>query len=354
VVFSRLIFSLSAAALAKAGFVLSVACPDSIGASRQKKGHPQNSGYPYYPLLKANQFGMPVNGKPLGLPSPFGEGAGVRLLTYIIIIVSLLIDLHAMKNPPRHLSNWELSYHINKDHLPTDFRDTMDTLLEFCNFYTNIYEACNHRLTPELNKLMLRHYPATQQATHPAQLDYIQDLHETNIFGLLLTLRNRLREQREGINTREKYPKLDSWKEFYCTPSQPDTVNDKHRNIYVDTDDAEWEKYKQEENRKFKMLHEWQQSRQTEYYDLVQPYLFEYFPDLHNLEPDFWILYAVTVRDNYEEWLTSCEYLETAIEYHLPPDSITWDYPDFKQCLRKQRPHYFNQVQENRNKMIFG
>jgi len=86
----------------------------------------------------------------------------------------------------------------------------------------------------------------------------------------------------------------------------------------------------------------------------VQPYLFEYLPALHNLEPDFWILYAVTVRDNYEEWLTCCEYLETAIEYHLPPESITWEHADFKKALRENRPLYSKQVQERRDKMIFG
>ncbi len=257
-------------------------------------------------------------------------------------------------NQLRPMKNWELSYHINKEHLPTDFRDTMETFLEFYHFYTNTYESCNHRLAPELNKLMLCHYPATQQATHPTQLEYIKDLHETNIFGLLLTLRNRLREQKEGINIHEKYPKLESWKQFYCNPSQPNTVHDNTRNIHLHPDNTEWEKYKAEENHKLKQLHTWRQTRQQEYYDLVQPYLFEYLPQLHNLEPDYWVLYAVTIRDCYEEWLTSCEYLETAIEYHLPPDSITWDYADFKQCLRKQRPLYFNEVQENRNNMIFG
>ncbi len=259
-----------------------------------------------------------------------------------------------MKNPPIHLSNWELSYHINKEHLPTDFRNTMETFLEFYHFYTNICESAYQRLIPHLNNLMHRHYPATTTATHPTQLQYIQDLHEGHLFGLLLTLRNRLREQREQINIHEKYPKLESWKQFYCTPSQPDTVQDNTRNIHLHPDNNEWEKYKAEENHKLKQLHHWQQIRQQEYYDLVQPYLFEYLPQLHNLEPDYWVLYAVTIRDCYEEWLTSCEYLETAIEYHLPPDSITWDYPDFKQCLRKQRPIYSQQVHSKRHKTIYG
>jgi len=164
-----------------------------------------------------------------------------------------------MKNPHHHLPNWELSYQIHKDKLPSDFRDTMETFLEFYHFYIDIYESCTHRLVPELNKLMFRHYPVTEQATHPVQLEYIQDLHESHIFGLLLSLRNHLREQREGINIREKYPKLGSWKEFYCNPRMPYTIDDNSRNIYVDTDDAEWEKYKEEENRKLKILHDWHQ-----------------------------------------------------------------------------------------------
>jgi len=87
---------------------------------------------------------------------------------------------------------------------------------------------------------------------------------------------------------------------------------------------------------------------------LVQHLLFEYLPKLNELEPDFWVLYAVTVRDNYEEWTSCCEHLETAIEYHLPPDSINWENEAFRKTLHKQRKLYSKQVEERRVKMIFG
>ncbi len=201
---------------------------------------------------------------------------------------------------------------------------------------------------------MHRHYPATTTATHPIQLQYIKELNEGHLFGLFLQLRNHLREQQARINLNEKYPKLQSWKQFYCKPSEPGTLDDKLRNIYLFPNDEDWRKHQQEENHKLKQLHHWQQTRQQEYYDLVQPYLFEYLPQLNDLDPDYWTLYAVTIRDNYEEWLTCAEYLETAIEYHLPPDSITWEYNDFKKLLRQQRPLYSQQVQAKRHKTIYG
>ncbi len=263
------------------------------------------------------------------------------------------LELRHMKNLSR-LNNWELSYHIYKDKLPSEFRETMDTFLEFYNFYINIYESCTHRLESQLNKLMVRHYPAIEKATRPAQIEYIKDLNTGHLFGLLFTLRNHLREQTQKINIHEKYPKLESWREFYCNPSQPDTLEDKLRNIYLFPNDEDWQKHKEEENKLLKILHHWQQTRQNEYYNLVQPLLFEYLPKLNDFEGDFWILYAVTVRDNYEEWTSCCEHLETAIEYNMPPESVNWKNEDFKKLLREQRKLYSKQVEERRHSMIFG
>lgn len=259
-----------------------------------------------------------------------------------------------MKNPPPNLRNLQVDYHLHKHHLPTGFRHEAEKFLDFCNFYYHIFQPCSHQLIPQLNQLMHRHYPATTTATHPIQLQYIKDTNEGHLFGLFTALRNLLHEQTQDINIHEKYPKLETWKKFYCNPSQPDTLGDNLRNIHLFPDDEDWKQHQSEENRKLKILHDWHEKRKNEYYDLVQPFLFEYLPQLHNLEPDYWVLYAVTIRDNYEEWTTSIEYLETSIQYHLPPDSITWDYPDFKQCLRQQRPLYSNEVQQNHNKMIFG
>lgn len=259
-----------------------------------------------------------------------------------------------MKNPPHNLRNLQVDYHIHKHNLPSDFRHEAEKFLDFCTFYYDIFQACSNRLIPQLNQLLHRHYPATTQATHPIQIQYIKDINKGHLFGLFTALRNLLREQHTNANIHEKYPKLEAWKKFYCNPSQPDTLTDNLRNIHLFPNDADWQKHKEEENTRLKILHQWRETRRQEYYDLVQPFLFEYLPQLSNLESDFWTLYATIVRDNYEEWTTSIEYLETSIHYHMPPDSITWDYADFKQYLRKQRPLYFNEVRQNRNKTIFG
>jgi hypothetical protein len=258
-------------------------------------------------------------------------------------------------NPTHHnLRNFKLDFHIHKHHLPADFRHEAEKFLDFCAFYYDAFQACSRLLIPRLNKLMLRHYPATAKATHPAQVQYINDTNEGHLFGLFTDLRNLLHEQEQGVNILEKYPKLESWREFYCKPSQPATLDDKLRNIYLYPNDEDWKKHQAEENRLLKILHDWQETRKNEYYDLVQPLLFEYLPKLNDLDGDFWVLYAVTLRDNYEEWTSCCEHLETAIEYHMPPKSINWKTEDFKKALRENRPHYSKQVDEQRHQMIFG
>jgi hypothetical protein len=100
------------------------------------------------------------------------------------------------------------------------------------------------------------------------------------------------------------------------------------------------------------VLHNWQESRKKEWYDIVQPLLLEHMPELQNLEGDFWVLYAVELRDNYEGWMDCCDHMEIVIEHHLPPESVWWEYDRFKEALRAAYAQYGEASQERRFRRI--
>src|SRR5438874_6260669 len=123
-----------------------------------------------------------------------------------------------------NFSEFKLFYEMNRDKFPADLKGPLENFTEFATFYLQVYQPCEKRLAPKLRKLMFKHYPALAEATHPSQLQYIEDINGTAAYGLMFPLRRILKEQAEGMVVREKYPKIDSWREFYGKPEQPDKM----------------------------------------------------------------------------------------------------------------------------------
>jgi hypothetical protein len=75
-------------------------------------------------------------------------------------------------------------------------------------------------------------------------------------------------------------------------------------------------------------LYFWSEHRKTDFYDIIQPSLLKLSPPLENLEGDFRVLYAVNLRDAYEEWLSCMEYLEiivpwnSLLKYQVEPEDF--------------------------------
>lgn len=251
-------------------------------------------------------------------------------------------------------SEFRLFYELNKDKFPEDFRGTVEEFAEWATFYYEVYEPCAERMIPQLKRLLLKQYPDLKGAMHPSQVKYIGEIVETTPFSLVFGMKRLLKEQRDLKDARDKYPKIDEWREFYGKPEEPGTVSDESRNMFLWSKDEDWEKYKAEQNEEMRIFHEWQQKRLKEYYDIVQPLLFEYMPELENFEGDFWVLYAVTLRDEYESWKDNCEHLENSIEYHLPPESVDWEWEVYKEALREARPKWEKEVLRRRDERIHG
>lgn len=192
---------------------------------------------------------------------------------------------------------------------------------------------------PGLQALQLEQYPRTAAFTHPAALDRIRDTHQMSASGLIWSCRGILQRMETCTDIHATYPRLEEFRAFYCREEVPHTV-DRH-GVYVGPDDTE-EVIRQrvdKENEELRKIYHQRKQQQDAYYDLMQPLLFRYMPQLQELEGDHWVIYAATIRDEYEDWRSMCEQFDATIEYGMPQESISWKYADWHALMSEMYSH---------------
>jgi hypothetical protein len=244
--------------------------------------------------------------------------------------VGCKINLIKMDEENRHY-DFEQFHNENKDLFPKDFSKSFEDYIKFRKFHFDVAKKFQNQLVPQLYKLMLQQNEDIKTViAHPMMLNHITNSNILNATRLIWTMDKMCTQYKEGINIKEVYPKLDGWREFYCRPSKPDIFEEKRaQRSYMS--DEEWDKFKDEENRKMVAYHKWTERRRTEYFDIVQPLLLKYLPDLNNIEGDYWVTYAVNIRDIYEEWKVMCEDIEVMVNYEMPPEMLNLSPIDWQQ-----------------------
>jgi len=216
-------------------------------------------------------------------------------------------------------------------------------------FYNGVYSPVKKEIAPAVRKLMLKQYPIIASESRQLVLEYINDT--VNYLGhrMLMNLWSVVEDLKEGINLREKYPKLESWVDFYARPPkapEPDyTFFDKYPGIGIDLSEEAKKEYveKMYAEEMFYFLEI--EKLKKEYYDIVQPVVLKYFKALEDLDYDGWIIYAVEIREDYEIYKYRCEHLEGFIEYEFDEEDINLGYKEYmakyslkyKERLEKQQ-----------------
>jgi hypothetical protein len=241
-----------------------------------------------------------------------------------------------MNNDKEKMDEFELYWRSNPDLFPEDLSNKLDTYYDIKDFFFNKVLKLSELMAPRLKELMYKQNPEFSIFTHPAVFKFMDDINETNATGLMWQLRGLLKDQKAGIIPNEKYSSIEEWREFYSFPPVADTLPESHRQKYHKRmTDEEWKRYKEREDKAFLQFHNYEEKRKTEYYDIVQPLLFKLLPELENLEGDYWVLYAVEIRDNYDEWKTLCEQLESIAEYNMPQESVLLNDDEFRKLESK-------------------
>jgi hypothetical protein len=240
------------------------------------------------------------------------------------------LALYSMAKRKRAMGTTEMMLHTDRKLVEQILGSTTTANLkwffQFAHFYHGARQDYIDETYPKLQALQVAQYPLTAALTDPAALAYMKDVHEINASSLIWKCKAILDKMHNGLDVKATYPKLEEWRAFYCTPQKPKYIN--RKSIYIGRDATE-ETIRQQvrdENIALKKLHGKQKALKDAYYEVMQPLLFHHLPALHNLEGDFWVLYAVTIGDAYDQWKSLCEQMDTTIEYAMPQESITWEY----------------------------
>src|ERR1035437_4149829 len=205
--------------------------------------------------------------------------------------------------------------------------------LDITLFYNGVYYPVMKELAPTVRKLMYKQYPLLETEFRPMVMDHINWMVSKAGHRLLLMLNILVQDQKEGVNLREKYPDFESWIDFYARPPEPPVPN----YHYLDNNPLLFNALTAEQIKEI-ADEEWEsdikyfikvEGLKKEYYDLIQPLVFKYYPALQELDYDGWIIYAVEIREEYEDFKLRCEHVDSFIEYEMDEEDINLGYKEF-------------------------
>jgi hypothetical protein len=232
------------------------------------------------------------------------------------------------------LSDFEKWYDENYMFFEREFNKQLGPTLDISLFYTGVYCPVMQELSHFVRKLMVRQFPVIDLEFRPLVLKYIDWVVSMAGHRFLMNLYQLIHNQKEGINLREKYPDFESWISFYARPSQPDLITEVNYEKFTLYTDQEKKDLIDDENKDITDFFEKEQLLKKEYYDMIQPLVFKYYPALQDLDYDGWIIYSVQIREDYEDYKFRCEHIETFIEYEFQEEDINLRYDEFQAKFR--------------------
>lgn len=225
-----------------------------------------------------------------------------------------------------------MNYHERLDNLPPGLPQKLIDVLDRADraiYFVELLFYFKEILTPKLQKLMLKQYPDMQGHRHPIFIEYCDDIHNSIAYDMYCFALHADEDMRLNTNIREKYTYFDEIKAAYGSPEKPDFITQADRESHSFFTDEEFEKMMVEDNREIEQMHNRQQERMKQVYDIVQPVLFESCPWLMNMDADFWIIYAMTIRDAYLIWSSECIRVEEILHFGLPYEYINKNYSEY-------------------------
>lgn len=239
----------------------------------------------------------------------------------------------------------------NKQFIPARYINVLERGIELFQFMTSVYYKLMEELAPALHKLMLEQYPIFKTEKRPQVVEYIDGIVSTAGSPLIWQLRGLLKDQNAGDNVRDKYPQFEEWIECYARPRKPKTIDESTRPQYTWLSDAEWEEYRDSENKILLQFFNWEEKRIFDFIDVVQTLLFKYYKELDELNADELIMFAVFIRDEYEYFKMSCELVESIIDCGLPEEYVNKPYNEFMEgymAMSKEKSDYVRNLRFRR------
>jgi len=232
------------------------------------------------------------------------------------------------------LSEFENWYDENFMYFRREGTKQQGPTLDISLFYSGVYCPIMDELAHSVRKLMLKQYPVIDTEFRPLVLKYIDWIVSMAGHRFLMNLYVLIQDQKDGINLREKYPDFESWISYYARPAKPELVTDVNFTKFTTFTEQEKQDLMVDENNDIINFFEKEQRLKKEYYDMIQPIVFKYYPAIQNLDYDGWIIYSVQIREDYEDYKFRCEHVETFIEYDFMEEDIHLKYDEFQAKFR--------------------
>jgi Ni2+-binding GTPase involved in maturation of urease and hydrogenase len=109
---------------------------------------------------------------------------------------------------------------IHQDKLPEDLKTVIQNFFEIADFHINVYQSMADETREPLTRLAKEHYPELLTATHPLQIEYIEEVNTTTVFSLVNQMRGLVLDMKEGTDILVKYPKMEQGEIFISMKNQ--------------------------------------------------------------------------------------------------------------------------------------
>jgi len=251
------------------------------------------------------------------------------------------------KDDSTELSEFENWYDENFIYFKRESKKQSGPTFDISLFYYGVYKPAKNDIVRAIRKLMVKQYPVIDTEFRPLVLEYINWLVTSTGHRLLLNLYILIQDQKEGINLRNKYPDFATWIDIYARPQEPDLRKYEDYDKFSFYSDLQKMQLIEEENKEIIKFFEIQEKRRKEFYDMIQPIIFKFYPVLNDLGYDGWIVYAYQIRNDYDDYKFRCEHIEKFIEYEFPEEDINLKDDEFQAKFRRmynekwERKHHF-------------
>lgn len=237
-----------------------------------------------------------------------------------------------------------------EEYVRTDFEDWFDTYfmyfpveqratgyddVEVQCFYSNVFCKVMKELTPQIRKLMEKQYPIIKKEKRQAVLDELDKI--ASLVGpyLLVRLYELVYDEKVGVNLREKYTDFEKLVDFYARPDAPRMMEESFFDQFTWLTDEQKQQMIEDDRKEAQEAFDWKEGRKREFYDIVQPLLFKYYKEVLDLNHDGWIIYAVHIREEYQDYMMRTDHISTFIQFEFPEEDLHMPYKEFSEKLQE-------------------
>ncbi len=243
----------------------------------------------------------------------------------------------------------------NPDFFPPEILEFLKKNSDLFRLNTGLYSRISKRVVFALQYLMYKQYPALKTETRPSVIRRLENMLWIPCTEVFLTKINKLlHTHNTGGSVRDMYPRLDEWVKVYARPPKLHLVNEDIPPCHWKLGDTRWKVAAKKQNAEILEFFQWEQSRKSEFINLLQDICFKQYPELLDLSSDEWVVFAKIIGEEYDLFKTECEYVEGFIDYNFPEDYINLPFDKYIDKCTELTPKISKKAQEKRNRRIAG